>query len=328
MVRKVFLTTALSLFLMDNILIYAQSIVITLSIEKERYLLAEPIFIGIQAVNNSQDSIVIDKIDLLQSFVLTSDNYRDFFHYIEYSRAKPLKSNFGPGDTLNYFFDVSSLIGVRDISIETLYYLPVGTYTGAIKNYTAKKGLIEKVPNRPPFGIIYNSNQIHFTVVEPEGEEHDAFEILYKAKHFRWIEKNRDDAFKEYIKLADNYPQSVYAVKALISAGYIYIHNNNRLLREKSHNILVRSLLEYPDSRYIMEAVDILVMSHQNINDRGGLINILEEVANANPGTKAAIIASKKLAWARTVPDDLFDPKKVSEKTRRKMEEFMRRNNE
>ncbi len=170
-------------------------------LEKDTYLLGEPVILYYKAVNNTQQEFMFDYNIILKDE--QGKQYKGIF-------AKPFvqyKPNFFPGDEKTGWVDVVSERGYLSVIYKgtkisgRLFFLPLGKYTVQFQfDDGFKRGEEVMAPS------------LSFRVVEPRGKEAEVFEQFVRAaKWYKNDPKKEDDAYKLLLEIGLRHTQSVYA---------------------------------------------------------------------------------------------------------------------
>jgi outer membrane protein assembly factor BamD (BamD/ComL family) len=129
------------------------------------------------------------------------------------------------------------------------------------------------------------SDTARFRVIQPQGREKEALDRL---REIATLERpdTEDSAFLEYQELADRYPKSVYAPKALDAAAGVYFYSQNLEQRRRVIPVCMRLIEEYPDSYYFILAFTKLVHTYEILKDKEGAIKTMQELIKKHPESK------------------------------------------
>jgi len=206
------------------------------SLEKDTFLLDEPIFVEMKETNDS-------KIDVKTSVL--NIEFRDYL-YIRLISPDGENLNTGPGTVhglynrpssgnvlkqresryyvfrLNYYFGNKD---PRDYAIHTRY-LPAGTYTLQITHFTNANYMYERIHGTDHSDVNKMpavSNELSFTVIQPTGsKEQERKDYMYAIQQN--ILNRRDDKSLAYEHLKSfylKYPNSPYLPYVLCRSFYI-----------------------------------------------------------------------------------------------------------
>jgi hypothetical protein len=121
-----------------------------------------------------------------------------------------------------------------------------------------------------------NSQQMEFEVVEPTGDEKEAYQLLEKAKTLM-AQKEFDSERQKLQELINRFPKSAYAEKA-----------HKELGQEKE------LLQKYPNSGYSEMNLTFLIGDLPTADAKQGF---LEKVIRDYPGSRSARFAQQMLKW-------------------------------
>ena len=221
---------------------------VSIHLDKEQYLLDEPIWVDYFIVNTAQAVATANATEpYLSSFrlVLTDekgDTIPESSKFIVDLDPVPRTMDVLPGDTLYVMSNLLEGYGDPPPWFSVINTLGQGTY------------ILQAVQQNRNM-----SNTVSFTVVEPTGFEIEAHDLLMQAfeRNFR-ASSDRDAG--EYHALVENYPRSVYAPRAYsrMSAIYRYaLPDPDKVLEIKT-----KILKEYPASGYVDDALGVYIAHH------------------------------------------------------------------
>jgi hypothetical protein len=249
--------------------------------DKQEYLLYEPISIKYEVYNTLETKLVT-------SF----QTFDEFFNIRDNSgRSYPnlLISQYMMSDTLapgGYFK------GSEGIDSRYRIYNP---------------GYYECIMDVPKTAIIPNcrdnpkSNLIEFSIKEPVGDERNALRMYLKADSLHWnttetgLDKKarRKIAFDAYVDLADTYPSSVYAPRAI----YMAILLNNSVDDKAAIVDLCKKIIErYSDSHFLADGFYYFAKMQKLLKDQTGSAEYMEYLIKKYPDSKISDRAEYWLA--------------------------------
>ncbi len=238
---------------------------IKIKTEKKVYLTLEPIWISISVKNKDKTGPKMPRSSLHHYlYILNSKDKRiESLMTTFYGEISPMSS----GELIEDVRDILPAFGSEGEILGR--YLAPDIYR--IK-FLWRQGGYE-----PLF-----SNEIQVTVKEPTGEERNAVEVLEKGIEKR-MEKNIEEADKDFYELVNVYPNSVYATRSL---RYIMLNHAYRegIEHDEKRMLAAKMLLEkYPDNEYITECFHQIKYYYNKINDSEGLRNYLSKLAEITP---------------------------------------------
>ncbi len=253
--------------------------------EKNEYLVGEPVWISVCLYNNSSDVIYISRYQLKASMVVKDHhgNQYKLTSFIDFLYFPTLY----PGDSLSFFRNIDMDYGTR-YNAGNFSVFPPGQYT-----VTCQKNMINDPMLLPgefkqlairSFEI--TSNQIGFRVVEPEGDEAEAFRLYNRFRGREEKSKRLDYA----VRLIEEYPNSAY-----IECAHICVLS---LCDTKDYEELFwkynwQLLNKYPDSHFVEDAVTNREQFFRNNRDSQGARAFFEEIILDHPATEVA----KEAQW-------------------------------
>ncbi len=227
------------------------------STNKSQYLPMEPVIFNYRLYNYSKygprlNNLMVTQFLVLDNVTLNKDYSSNICITADWSKTEPMRK----GDSLA----VIDLNLLKDFGEDEWYkdfymmYLPPGIYKVNIK------GPIQK----------FEKDTLSFTVVEPEGDDKEAFELLkmgYTAK--------KNNNYQKFINCLDSltntFPNSVYSEIASYSNVFTLLQDKTNTDTELIKDSVLDFINTYPDSYYIE---DILNWTHnaferQNKKDQG-----------------------------------------------------------
>ncbi|RKY56766.1 MAG: hypothetical protein DRP89_00735 [Candidatus Neomarinimicrobiota bacterium] len=301
--KKVFIYLMILVFPLS---IYSQDIELTISLNKNEYLLGESIWMRVNLTNNRKDSVYVNLSEIINAAYLENSSGNRIPSNVTISFWRPNRPDTGPGVTRKAMADIVPYFARHDTSLKMRLF-DVDNYS--IYVFYDNKAVV--------------SNTVNFSVVEPEGIEKEVFK-QYKEGYNLWFKKKENiKAASHFEELAEKYSNSVYAPEALnVSANAYNIGKEIDL--QKSISAYKKILFNYPNSYQCKNAASGIENLMRSINDREGYINLMEEVINTLPGTKASGYCIRRLEYARTAPDDKWsyelETKKIREESKRLQE--------
>ena len=248
----------------------AQKVVLDIWTEKDTFLAHEPIFVYFQIRNEGDSTVYFNSYKMTEHLVITDSQGRG---YATRLRGTDLGVDaLSPGQAQKLSVDVCSRYGVQEVG---KYSCHLRTHLYSVLNPTLLK-----------------SNAIEFEVVEPTGEEEKALHLFLEAEKLIWARSEaggpdlakREVSFLKYQELADKYPKSVYAPKALRAAIGAYLHFRGH--RRRVILVCLRLIEEYPNSYYWGSGFSHLIGIYEVEKDKAGAMKTMQELIDKHPNTK------------------------------------------
>lgn len=251
-----------------------QQLKLKLTLDKTTYYVSEPIFLSRSFINTTVKPIPLYYISLEHLFI--KDEKGNLFYPIV--RFFSANHTIVPGDSFFFVNELVMYYGNPWLESENdIYGFPVGTYTIQLKYQNRKVQII--------------SNKLIFHIIEPVGEEKEAFNLYTKMRYLFLSKKKQDfnSIFNIGNQLIRKYPKSVYVPPALILLNVKEKGRFNKYLKQL--------LFEYPNSRMASISLRGLLNSYNiyNQNDKEFLVNLLKEIIRKHPFSLTAIEAKKQL---------------------------------
>jgi len=242
----------------------AGEINIKIWVDKDLYLVREPIFVN-YSIKNVTDSLLFLSFNEIEEYFVIKDQNGRFF-------GTSVRGMYGgdtllPQQTYSAWIEITSAYGVKQ----------VGEYNGSLQMpsggffpYTGAK-----------------SNTIKIKVKGPTGDEKKALDLYLEAQKLHWCKdkdpKKWEQAFYKYLELAGKYPKSVYAPMSLYTALF-----KAHVIKDKNIVISVcKKLIEnYPESYYIDDTFYNLVGNYKVLEDKTGAIEYMKELIKKYPDSK------------------------------------------
>jgi tetratricopeptide (TPR) repeat protein len=273
------------------------SLKFTIGLDKEEYLLNEPIWITVKLENISQKEVFAGSLDPVRSFLqfyvvsLNGDTLQG--GCIMGNVPGPKYPTLDPGEMDIVFIDLIGPVCTYGVEHEDALYwrrIPEGEYTLQAKvNDFYHKNLNERKH-------IF-SNKLTFRVEIPSGKEKRVYDLLVKGeKEFR---KKRLEAATDYfLEILNKYPKSVYVDAIYPGLDYLYSMGLKRVYkRENRYSIAQRYLNNYPNSGIVAYCIDALRPGPGKTAERK---KFYEDIIKKYPNTKATMYAENQLdKWRR-----------------------------
>jgi len=174
-----------------------------------------------------------------------------------------------------------------EIIEERYHVLFPGTYTCYLKLYKDLFSL--------PCDTFTYSDTIKFKIIEPSGVEKEALTLYLHADSLHWSKERdrnkRKQAFACYLDLAEKYPQTVYADKALMNAILmIDVADDTTVVINACKKIIE----DYPTSPHFKWVFSELFTNYERIKDKSGAIRYLNYLIGRYPNSE---ISEKARYW-------------------------------
>jgi len=246
---------------------------ITISTEKDHFLSQEAIWIFINFVNTTKDTLRINRSALREGLRVGAIQGPRVPKYL---RGSGIPTSFVvPGDSLFALVDLNTYYGTRGGVYHGWRFIPKGGYRVYIK--------------LPSYRI--TSDTVEITVSEPEGEELKALNLLTEGmKLSETVGGERKaaiaKAYKKFEELVEKYPHSLYAPKALDEAAgcYMYVSGEEEKALQKFRELLEK----YPESPYYLLAIACIEVIYENDKDKAGALREMKELMKKHPNSKIA----------------------------------------
>jgi len=246
---------------------YSKNIGVTISLEKETYLLSEPIWVVVSAKNISKEEIrilplVLSCMECLNIILIDSKGDTLYYHGVVHDVTRPPTGYLTePGETrsnyvnlLEGFGEKLDGFGIRRFLKPDKYSI-VATYDGMVK-----------------------SNKIEFDVIAPEGDEKKAHALLNEGYDYQ-IQLKINEFDEKLEELVSKYPESAYADLAYYEMTY---WSEDPKDAEKYGKQLIS---KYPNSRWTRFAFWKMLRG----KTRNEQIQLLKHILKKIPaGTRAA----------------------------------------
>jgi hypothetical protein len=217
---------------------------ITMKLNKEEYLLYEPIWLTIQTDRIKKDSVSSGKITIRNS------TGKDYFAKIIDTNpiVWPIKDTTRNNE---FTFDILVFFGEGENGkLSARYFFPVDSYTIS--------GEIILSGNKKIF-----ANIVSFSVKESTQDEQEAYKLLMDGKR-SFYSQDKQGAMMLYNELANRFPKSVYAPQALYRKATLFMYDENDERELESVNYLVDLINKYPESQEAFESIDKIMLVYFN----------------------------------------------------------------
>lgn len=257
----------------------SDEIKIKIWIDKNEYLIREPIFAHYEVENITDSTIVLNPRALKDYFVIKNQDAQRFDSRLATYYAVMNPNSLKPNASYCDREEISDRYGVMQQGEYSCFLqMPPGPFSPSPET---------------------KSNLIKIKVNAPKGDEKKALELFLEAEKLKWTPdkdpEERAVGFSKYLELVDKFPTSVYAPKALRSAWGVYIYSRNLEERKKIIPVCKKLIESYPDSYYFVLAFTEIVDTYKILKDKEGAIKTMHELVKKHPGTKIAQRASEQL---------------------------------
>jgi tetratricopeptide (TPR) repeat protein len=248
-----------------------------IGLDKETYLLREPIWLNLNVKNVGEEIINIlplepSCLECLNVILVNSkgDTLRYYGAVVEHTKF-PTGFPTEPGESRYNYISLLAGFGEMDDNFRLRYYLKP-------ESYEAQAFYNGGVP----------SNKLKFKIELPKGDEKKAHDLLKEAYDYQ-IRKNLDKCIQKLHHIVNTYPKSVYADIAYYELGGNYGVKGDT---KKSTEYREKLLVNYPNSYYVRFAFWDLLQG----KSRDEQIQILKDILKKIPAdTRAANWAQESL---------------------------------
>lgn len=238
---------------------------LSLSIDKNSFLVDEPIWYEVIETNMSNDKVSTSPLTPSATsyckIVLTDDSGK-IWHYIGGSNYYPpdfTGIQIGPSDSLAIVRELLTNFGIQDKQHTFIFYLPPGDYTMQFIHHTNTNWHKDLEDLGKQYGLkaydlvdkgTIKSNQVHFKVLTPENEEARVHNILLEAYGLlnEYDENHKELKYQLHNKFLDiykNHPTSVYAIAAY--HAWPGVASRTEVLERFRDSFMVKQILKYTD---------------------------------------------------------------------------------
>jgi tetratricopeptide (TPR) repeat protein len=137
----------------------------------------------------------------------------------------------------------------------------------------------------------FPSNTLEITVNEPVGDEKEALEMYKTAIHLEDVDT--DSAVKQYWKLIEQHPKSVYINPALTNLKLSYVHATELIEIKKGMETAKKILKKFPDIKYKGRVLHSIRKYYKKINDPEGAKEYFKELYHSTKSAKLKKSAKK-----------------------------------
>jgi hypothetical protein len=272
-IKPKYLLWTITIFLLWNCRVQAQNLKLEISLSKEAYLKAEPIWLDVTLTNVSQDTARAWDLCLpcqMGFEVIVRDERGDTMEYS--GLLYDMKIGAGwvmmPSESQYECLDLSEYFGDPP---EPRAPLASFTFTKSLK--PGKYVVVAKHHIRSQ---TISSNELAFAIRPPKGEEQEGYRLLHAA-YLAWIQGKSHSIIQDTLcQIIKSYPKSPYAEKAFRHLP----QPNDELFLER-----------FPNSGYSQGAIRAITSDKSDQEKR----KFLQKIMKRNPGTRSAKFAEQML---------------------------------
>lgn len=272
------ITVVLNVLFVESIITHAQNPVVNnrnlnqeqslklksnIKLYKKSYLLREPIRIRISVSNEAEQK---KKVNFAtgDALVIIDSKGTPYPSNIHISRIGLTEIN--PGDTIEEEINLSSyLYGVPHSKWKVFWYLPPEKYT---ISYKLQQHDISGE------GLTIESPVDTFEILEPQGEDVKALELLLQSYNLL-LEKKDKESIQKLNELLEKYPESGYV-------PYVMLMSANTV--EKLNEVIRK----FPKSGEAIAAVKSIAIHFSKKEDKSGYVKAMNDLINKYPETDIA----------------------------------------
>jgi hypothetical protein len=232
-----------------------------LKLYKHQYLLREPIWVKVQVTNIGSEP---GKIGFVGFEGLRMQDANDTLYPCRLSIDRMGHRTINAGQTFEEHFNILSFYGAMEDSFHVRYYLPP-----------------QKYQIYYDLGDSVRSETGSFSVIEPEGDELKAMNLLKEAYDLQ-IQKKGEEFIGKLRQLVREYPNSHYCAYALLIAATNI---------EEWSELIDR----FPDSGEAIRAIEYIDGACLSKNDDVGFKNAMQDIIRKHPNTDVAKEARDRL---------------------------------
>lgn len=278
----------------------AQELTVEIEINKDKYLVGEYIWLDVWVTNVSDEP---------QNFGISDIDIKSNLHIVD-SEGKRYKTNmthdrypvygsapkFPPGEQYHIDHYLPGEFGIID-SNYYIFHFPPGEYTLylsiKVPGGTDRAGVIH-----PELKL--QSNRITFTVLDPQGEDLEAFQLFKQARVLFYQQRFQSDrdysAVEEiYQSVINNYPQSPYYELAWRHYSLMNKYNSDLVKRQKSVERHLEFIKQHPDSRLAEVVIGSLATFPRRTKEPIDYKQQLNQIVQDVPDTRAARYVKERL---------------------------------
>lgn len=246
---------------------------IEINSDKDVYYTYEKIWISIKFENYSTETIIIPHLKLesqLKILDLKGQVFRLNYHYST-SDEDTVES----GEVLD-----------KDVNITRIYGSGLVDIYGDPEVLPPENYNINLVWNSVQFKdgevLKYDplvSNTIQIVVQDPTGDEKEAMDLFTEACKLRW-NKEWNLSTEIFSRLADKFPNSIYASQGLKRAILNHKFKRTSRDREKTMRLSKKFVENYPDDNYSYTSLDFIIGDYKIRKDNAGAREYLMYLEN------------------------------------------------
>ena len=246
---------------------------IRIGTDKNEYLTREPIIVNYEVKNIADRTVHLNFLALSMYFDIKDQEGRGYANKLMLSFGFAYPDSLKPGESYESSENVADRYGI---------VFP-GEYTCLLKNPSPKA----------------KSNMIGIKVKHPKGDDKKALDLYLRAEKLDQCKDKDPDkweqAFGEYLELADKFPESVYAPMSLYTALF-----RAHVIKDKNMVISAcKKLIEnYPEFYYIDDTFYNLVGNYKVLEDKAGAIEYMKELIEKHPNPE---ISEKAEYWLERI---------------------------
>ena len=261
-------------------------ITVRISLDKQEYLLDEPLWIWIEAENTTKDEVFAVSIDPVYGNI--------YFHLVSSKGDSVFGAcvrgmfgecpTFDPGQSDVYCVNLVGPVCTYGMEMQNALHgraIPEGRYTlqAELRIYPHPKSHKE--------GFQVYSKKVSFRVEEPSGNEIEAWQRLVRGHRRLYRERETDEGIEMLWGIVEQYPNSVYRDVAYDHASF-HFHDRAATLEFLDKN---------PNSGFVSKAIFAATPKTGRPAERK---EFLEHIIKTYPNTKAAVYAENRLdKWRR-----------------------------
>lgn len=262
------------------------ALALRISLDKQEYLLDEPLWIWIEAENTTKNEVFAVSIDPLYGNI--------YFHLVSSKGDSVfgacIRGMFGKSPTLDpgqsdvYSLNLVGPVCTYGIEAENVLHgraIPEGRYTlqAELRVYPHPKW------HKQGFRIY--SNAVSFAVHEPSANENQARQLLLNGYRKLYREQKTDEGIEILWRIVQQYPNSVYRDVAYDHASF-HFHDREATLEFLDKN---------PNSGFVSQAIFAATPKTGRARERK---EFLDFIVKTYPNTRAAVYAENRLdKWRR-----------------------------
>jgi hypothetical protein len=261
----------------------ADALKFAISLDKEKYLVNEPIWLTLVLENTGKQQVYVPRIHPLDNkltiFVVSMDGDTLESSYISGNRIGPEYLTFDKNEKDIYFLNILSAaysVGTRSEEAFFSRLIQKGEYT-----IQAKLGYRHKEGNTQIL-----SNKLSFKVENPTGKEKETYGLLIRGRRL-YRERKRDEGAEMLWRIIKEYPNSAYRDAAYDQLSFQFDHRE----------IALQFIQKYPNTGLVASVIFSATPKKGKPAERK---KFFEDIIKSHPNTKAAMYAENQLdKWRR-----------------------------